>query len=416
MRGADALTRRSAPVAVVGAGIRTPAGNTVESLWTSLCAGRSSAEVYRDERLPADAKALVCRVPDLDAEDHLTPIEARRLDRTHVLAVGAAYDALEACRETLPPSERRAVVCGVGLGATATYEEQHARLIAGGLRALGPLTIPLVMPSSVAAHLSLRFDARGPSVTVSAACASGAAAIAEGVELLRRDAADLVLAGGVDSMVTYNAMCSFMRLDVMSRHVEEPEVASRPFDVDRDGFVMGEGAGFVVLMRCEDAAASGLAVLGTVMGHASNADAHHLVAPSPGGAGALACMRLALADAGLGASDVGHVNAHGTSTRLNDLAEAEAITALFGAGTPPVTAVKGATGHLIGGSGAAEAIVALLSLRCGQVPPVTGLRRVDPDVHVDVVQGAPRPDAGLYALSSSFGFGGANTVLVLGPP
>jgi 3-oxoacyl-[acyl-carrier-protein] synthase II len=246
---------------------------------------------------------------------------------------------------------------------------------------------------------------------VSAACASGAAAIAEGVELLRRGAADLVLAGGVDSLLGYSAMSGFLRLDAMSRNVAAPERGSRPFDVDRDGFVMGEGAGFVVLTRPEHA--DGLEILGAVLGHASTADAHHLVAPAPDGAGALRCLELALQDAGVAPSDVSHVNAHGTSTPLNDRVEGIVLDRLFAGDCPPVTSVKGTTGHMIAGSGAVEAVVALRSLQERTVPPVAGLRTRDPEVTVDVVQDRPRAVAEGCAVSSSFGFGGANTVLVL---
>ena len=403
---------RPAPVAVVGAGVKTPAGNGVGELWRNLCAARPSAEVFEDDRLPPGTAALVCRVSGFDPAAHLTPIEVRRLDRSHALAIGAAADALGQCA-ALPEPARRAVVCGVGLGAASTYEEQASRLLGQGVRGLSPLTIPMVMPSSVAAHLSLRFGLGGPCLTVSAACASGAAAIGEGVELLRRGAADVVLAGGVDSLVGYGAMCCFMRLDAMSRNVGCPDLASRPFDADRDGFVMGEGAGFVVLQRLEDISASGPEPLGLVLGHASSADAHHLVAPSPDGEGAVRCMALALADAGVQPRDLAHVNAHGTSTVLNDRAEAAALAALFDGACPPVTAVKGSTGHMIAGSGAVEAIVSLISLRHRVVPPVAGLRTVDPGFDLDVVQDTPREGPPGYALSNSFGFGGANTALVL---
>jgi len=401
-----------APIAVIGAGVKTPAGNSVSELWANLCAGRPSAEVFEDRRLPPEAAALVCRARGFDPAAYLTPAEARRLDRSHALAIGAASDALSQCGE-LPDPPRRAVACGVGLGAASTYEEQTSRLLERGARGVSPLTIPLVMPSSVTAHLSLRFGFGGPCVTVSAACASGAAAIGEGVELLRRGAADIVLAGGVDSLVGYGAMCCFMRLDAMSRNVSRPELASRPFDIDRDGFVMGEGAGFVVLQRLEDVSASRPAPLGLVAGHASSADAHHLVAPSPDGDGALRCMALALADADAAPGEVAHVNAHGTSTVLNDRAEAVALRTLFDGSSPPVTASKGSTGHMIAGSGAVEAIVSLVSLRHRLVPPVTGLRSVDPECELDAVLNAPRRSAPGYALSNAFGFGGTNTALVL---
>src|SRR4249919_4008388 len=196
------LSTGPVPVAVAGAGVKTPAGNSVGELWGNLCAGRPSAEVFSDDRLPPGTAALVCRVRGFDPASYLTPIEARRLDRSHALAIGAAADALGQCGE-LPAPDRRAVVCGIGLGAASTQEEQTSRLLKQGVRALSPLAVPIVMPSSVAAHLSLRFGFEGPCLTVSTACASGATAIGEGLELLRRGAADLVLAGGVDAMVTF---------------------------------------------------------------------------------------------------------------------------------------------------------------------------------------------------------------------
>jgi 3-oxoacyl-[acyl-carrier-protein] synthase II len=402
-------------IAVVGAGVKTPVGNDLDTIWSLLRSGHASAAPWNDARLPADADVLACTVTDFDARAYVSAPEERRLDRAHHLAIGAAQDAMDAVGTDLPAPERRAVVCGVGFGATTTYEAQHERLLTHGLRGLSPLVIPIVMPSSVAAHLSLRFECRGPTVTVSTACASGANAIGEAVEMLRRGRADVVIAGGVDAMVTYNALCSFLRLDVMSRCVASPELASRPFDIDRDGFVMGEGAGFVVLEREPDARAQGRSILGYVAGYGTNADAHHLVAPSVGGEGALRCMRLALDDAGLSPADIGHVNAHGTATQANDVAEARALLALFGPTTPPVTAVKGATGHMIGGSGAVEAIVSLLSIRHGEIPPVAGLRHLDPEITIDAVTGAPRALPASPVLSNSFGFGGANAVLVLSP-
>jgi 3-oxoacyl-[acyl-carrier-protein] synthase II len=406
---------RHEPVAVVGAGVKTPGGLTVDELWASLCAGRATAEPFADDRLPADAQLLVSRVARFDAGTYLSPLERRRLDRAHQLALAAAQDAVDAAGGERPLGDRCAVVCGVGIGAAALHEEQHARLRDLGLRGVSPLAIPMLMPSATAALLSLRFGFRGPCLTVSTACASGATAIAEGVELLRRGACDLVLAGGTDSLVTYSALVGFLRLDVMSRNVAEPSLASRPFDADRDGFVMGEGAGFVVLQRAGDARAQGRRVLGLVTGHAATADAYHLVAPSVNGDGALACMRAALADAGVAVGELSHVNAHGTSTRPGDLSEGLALARLFGASGPPVTAVKGATGHLIAGSGAVEAIVALRSLEAGLAPPIAGLRRVDPGIAIDAVHGAPREIRPGPALSNSFGFGGMNTVLVLSP-
>jgi 3-oxoacyl-[acyl-carrier-protein] synthase II len=406
---------RPEPVAVVGVGVKTPAGSTADVLWAALCAGRPTAAPHFDERLPSDARLLVSRAEGFDAAVYLSPIERRRLDRAHQLAIGAAQDALDDFGATRPPAARCAVVCGVGLGAPAFQEEQYSRLVGRGALGISPLAIPMMMPSALAAMLWLRFGFTGPCLTVSAACASGATAIAEGVELIRRGATDLVLAGGADAMLTYSALAGFLRLDVMSRRTDAPELASRPFDAERDGFVMGEGAGFVVLQRCADARTGGARLHGWVLGQASTADAHNLVAPSPRGDGALACMRLALADAGITADELCHVNSHGTATVQGDLAEALALSALCAGAGPPVTAVKGCTGHLIAGSGAVEAIVTLRSLHEALVPQVVGLQRIDPHVDLDLVLRTPREIRRGPAMSNSFGFGGMNTVLVLAP-
>jgi 3-oxoacyl-[acyl-carrier-protein] synthase II len=404
------------PIAVVGAGVTTPAGSTVDALWDALCAARSTAEIYVDDRLPRDARLLVSRAHAFDPSRYLSAVERRRLDRAHQLAIGAAQDAMDQCGPDLPPRERCAVVCGVGLGAAAIQEEQHARLLEHGLKAISPIAIPTIMPSALTALLSLRFGFTGACLTVSTACASGATAIAHGVELLRADAADLVLAGGADSLLTYSALAGFVRLDVMSRQTDCPELASRPFDQDRDGFVMGEGAGFIVLQRAADLTSGGRHVFGYVLGQASTADAFNLVAPCPDGKGALACMRRALADAGVTVDDLSHVNAHGTSTVPGDCSEAIALSSLAHGACLPVTAVKGTTGHLIAGSGAVEAIVTLRSLQTRLVPPVAGLRQIDSTISLDVVRDVPRAIGTGPALSNSFGFGGMNTALVLGAP
>src|SRR3954447_10550430 len=249
------------PVVVVGAGVKAPGGLTPDELWSSLRDGRSFAEPFDDPRLPPDVQVMVARVADLDPGAYLPPVQVRRFDRCHHLAVAAARDALSGYTGPLPPPERCAVVCGVGLGANEYHERQHEELLANGLRRLNPLTIPVVMPSSPAALLSLQLGFRGPVLTVSTACASGANAIGEGAALLRRGAADLVLAGGVDALLTYGAVCSFLRLDAMSRTVTDLDLASRPFDVDRDGFLLAEGAGFVALQRLSDVQDPG-AVLG----------------------------------------------------------------------------------------------------------------------------------------------------------
>ena len=407
------MSDRREPVAVVAAGLKAPGGSCPDELWQALCAGRSFAEPFVDDRL-GEVGVLVSRAAGFDPVEYLSVPEQRRLDRSQQLAIGAAQDALAELPAQLPPAERCAVVCGVGFGAAATHEAALSALTTTGLHALNPLTAPILMPNSPAALLAIRFGFTGPNLTVAAACAAGTAAIGEGAELLRRGAADLVLAGGVDSLVNYSSLCAFLRLDAMTRRCEEPDTASRPFDQHRDGFLMGEGAGFVVLQRLS---AVRQAPLGLIVGYGNCTDAYSLVAPAPDGNGALRAMRLALADAGVPCSAVNHVSAHGTSTRLNDLAEATALAALFGSSTPPVTAIKGSTGHLIGGAGAVATIMALWSVRHHQVPPIAGLDTVDPAIRIDAVRGQPRPIGAGYGLVNAFGFGGVNTsLLVAGPP
>ena len=405
-----------ADVAVVGVGVKAPGGTTANELWRSLCSARSTAEPYKDERLPVDAAVLVSRVEGFEPADYFSSVERRRLDRALQLALAAAQDAVDdSTGPPWPAPERRAVVCGVGFGGAATWEEQHARLLAGGLRALAPLTVTVVMPSAAPSLLSLRHQIAGPASSVSAACASGAVAIGHGMELLRRGAVDIVLAGGYDSLVSYAVVCAFLKLGVLSRRTDEPELASRPFDAARDGFVMGEGAGFLVLQRTSDALAEGRRILVRLTGHAENSDAYHLVAPQPDGAGAVQCMRAALRDAGLGTERIGSVNAHATGTTVGDLAEARALSVLLADQQVPVTAVKGTTGHLVAASGAVEAVVTALTVARGTVPPVAGLRTLDPAMALDVVTGEPRSIGAAPALSTSFGFGGANACLVMEP-
>ncbi|MHB8669722.1 MAG: beta-ketoacyl-[acyl-carrier-protein] synthase family protein, partial [Acidimicrobiales bacterium] len=275
------------------------------------------------------------------------------------------------------------------------------------------LLVPMMMPNATAAMISIRFGWTGPNLCVATACAAGGHAVGEGARLVRDGSADVVLAGGSEAVVTPIALAAFARMGALSRREEEPELASRPFDLDRDGFVMGEGAAFLVLERWDHAAARGARIHGEVLGYGRNADGHHVTAPAPGGVGAAACMRMALRDAGIEPDAVGHVNAHGTSTPKNDAAEAEAISSVFGPGAVPVTSSKGVLGHLIAGAGAAEAVASVLACQRGLIPPTANHARSDPALTVDVVAGVPRPTTGLVALSNSFGFGGHNASLVL---
>jgi 3-oxoacyl-[acyl-carrier-protein] synthase II len=302
---------------------------------------------------------------------------------------------------------------GTGVGGLRTQEAEERVLFEKGPTRVSPFLIPMMMPNATAALVAMRHGWSGPNLCIATACAAGGHAVGEAFRMVRDGSADVMLTGGAESVISPVTIAAFARMGALSTREDEPELASRPFDVDRDGFVMGEGAAFLVLERWDRAVARGATILGEVLGYGRNADAFHLTAPAPGGGGAVACMELALEDAGLAASEVGHVNAHGTSTPLNDAAEAEAITKVFG--SVPVTANKGVTGHLIGAAGAVEAVASLLALGAGVIPPVANHTATDPDIAIDVVAGAPRPHDGGPVVSNSFGFGGHNASLVLGP-
>jgi 3-oxoacyl-[acyl-carrier-protein] synthase II len=402
------MSDRSA--AVIGAGVVSPAGSSLEALWECVSAGDgTNAELRRYEELP-DVTVLTCMARGFEPETRLQRHELRRLDRSHQMAFWAADDALRSSVDG-PPADRCAVVVGTGFGAAQYQESQQAAFAAGGFRSISPMAIPIVMPNSIAAHLSIRYGFEGPSLTLAGACASGAMALGEALWLLRSGRADRVLAGGVDALATVGVSASFARMEAMSTRFDDPSGSSRPFDADRDGFVLGEGAAFFVLERSQDATGA----LGSILGYATNSDAHHIVAPSERGEGAAACMRAALADAGLEPADVGHVNAHGTSTQRNDLAEAIAIQEVFGERATPVTSTKGVIGHLIGGAGAVEALVGLQACRRLVVPPTANHSKSDDliapliDV-VDVTRAVERS----ICLSNSFAFGGHNASVVLG--
>jgi 3-oxoacyl-[acyl-carrier-protein] synthase II len=273
----------------------------------------------------------------------------------------------------------------------------------------------MMMPNATAGVISMRFGFTGPAFCIATACAAGTNAIGEGARLIRDGSADVVVAGGTEYPLTQITVAAFARMGALSTRNDEPALASRPFDAARDGFVMAEGAGFVVLESLERAQSRGVHVHGEVAGYGRNSDAYHITAPSPGGAGAASCMQMALDDAGLGPRDVVHINAHGTSTDLNDAAEAEAVRKVFGDAAPPITSSKGVFGHMIAGAGAAEAIVALCSIREGVVPPTANLEHLGDDIGLDVVAGSPREVGSGPALSNSFGFGGHNATLVLTP-
>ena len=400
-------------VVVTGVGVKTPAGNDVASFWDELCAGRASARTIESFDPAGLSITFAGEVRDFDAVEYFGPKEARRQDRVTQLGFGAAADALGDAGELGADPSRCAVIIATGVGGLHTLEENERIYFEKGPSRVSPFFVPMMMPNATAGVVAMQLGWTGPNLCVATACAAGAHAIGEGVRLIRDGTADVVMAGGTEAAVTPLTIAAFARMGALSARNDAPERASRPFDADRDGFVIGEGAGCVVLEPLERARARGATIYGEVAGYGRNADAYHITAPSPGGAGAAVCMQLALDDAAVESSAIGHVNAHGTSTPLNDAAEAEAVRKVFGDSPPVVTSTKGVTGHLIGAAGAVEAVAAMLAVRDGIVPPTANLEKLGDDIELDVVAGSPREVGPKPAISNSFGFGGHNACLVL---
>ncbi|MEO6989136.1 MAG: beta-ketoacyl-ACP synthase II [Aquihabitans sp.] len=410
-------------VVITGIGAVTPAGTSVAETVATVTDGRSCASPITTWDTEGHAVTFAAQVADFDPDPIVGPREARRVDRVSQLGLVAAEEALKQAGLTADDGQpagdidrsRVAVVVGTGVGGILTLEDQIETRVTKGVHRVGPLLIPMMMSNATAGLIALRHGFHGAALSVATACASGTNSIGEAADMIRAGRVDVVVAGGSEAAITPTAMAAFARMAALSTRNDDPSAASRPFDRDRDGFVMGEGAGIVVLESAEHAARRGATVLGEVAGYASTCDAHHITAPQPEGEGAIASMLGALADANLDPDQIGHVNAHGTSTPLNDAAESGATVKVFGPAGPPVTSTKGSTGHLVGAAGAVEAVIALQAATTGIIPPVANL--VDPDVddRLDLVMGQPRSVAVAPALSNSFGFGGHNASLVLIP-
>lgn len=398
-------------VAVTGVGVLSPAGIGATAFWQGL--------------LTSAPTTAVRRVDGFDPQRWLEHKQVRTLDRSAQFAVAAADEALRdaglLCHPDAAATDsgarlldhvdplRVGVALGTGIGGVSSLEQQVAVLAERGPRRVSPFTVPMSMPNGPAAALSMRYQARGPSITVTTACAAGADGIAAGARLIASGQCDVVLAGGSDVILTPLCLAAFANMRALS-----PTGRCRPFDRDRDGLAAAEAAAVLVLEPLDRARDRGAAVYMLVAGAASTSDAHDLTAPAPGGAGALECMRRALADAGLAPAELGHVNTHGSATRLNDAAEAQALRTLLGAARTPVTSIKGVTGHSFGAAGAVEAAAVALSIRRRRIPPTAGHENRDPELDVDIVT-TPTPWEPGPVLSNSFGFGGHNGCLVLTP-
>ncbi|MDQ3151505.1 MAG: beta-ketoacyl-ACP synthase II [Actinomycetota bacterium] len=401
----------TAGVVVTGLGATTPLGGDVASTWDGLLAGRSGVTEITEDwvdryELPVRIAARLAVEPG----DVLKRVEARRWDRCEQVALIAAREAWEAAGAPEVEPERLAVVIGTGIGGALTLLQQDDLLENEGMRKVSPLTIPMLMPNGPAACVGLEFGARGGVHAPVSACASGAEALAWAWRMLRADEVDVVIAGGAEACITAIPVAGFAQMRAMSRRNDDPAGASRPFDKARDGFVLGEGAGVMVLERAEFAAARSATVHGRLAGIGTSSDAYHITAPDPEGAGAARAITGALRTSGIDPSDVGHVNAHATATAVGDVAEAAAIRSSIG-DHPVVTAPKSVLGHLLGAAGAVEGMATLLAVRDGVVPPTRNLTDPDDDVKLDVVTGKARDVELTAAVSDSFGFGGHNVAL-----
>ncbi|MFD5975421.1 beta-ketoacyl-[acyl-carrier-protein] synthase family protein [Streptomyces bacillaris] len=401
-------------IAVTGIGLVTPGGTGTEATWETVCAGRATARVDPVLTEAGAPVRLACRVAPPAEEG----VRGRlwRFDPATRFLLTAAREALASAG--LEPGRwdpgRVAVVVGTAAGGVATLEAQHRKLLASGPRALSPMTLPAFLPNMAAGQLALELGATGPALQTSTACASGATAIITAALLLRAGVCDVAVAGGTDAMVTPLCASAFAKLGALSRREDGPGGASRPFDRDRDGFVLGEGCGVLVLERTAHATARTARPLAFLAGFGATGDAHHATAPHPEGAGLRAATALALAGAGRRPGEVDHINAHGTSTALNDAVEATAIRELYETGLqdPSVTSAKGVLGHTMGAAGAIEAALTVLTVVRGTVPPTAGFTAPDAaTAGIDLVRGAARPQRVRLALSHSLGFGGHNTVL-----
>jgi 3-oxoacyl-[acyl-carrier-protein] synthase II len=405
-------TRPRFDAAVTGLGLVSPAGIGVVENWTRICSGVSTAA--RDPALAGLPVDFSCRVPGFDADALLGRRLAWRLDRIAHFAIVAAREALADAGLADPnwDDTRVGVVLGSGIGGVGTWEEQHHKMLRDGPRQVSALLIPSLAVNMVAGYVAMDCGARGPNLVTSTACASGTTAIGMARELLRSGVCDVVLTGGAEACVIPSIVTGFSQMGALSKRTDDPAAASRPFDALRDGFVAAEAAGVLVLERPEHAAARGARVRAFISGYGATADAYHATAPDPEGVSVERAMRTALHDAGIAPEAVAHINAHGTSTPLNDVIEAKVIHRVFG-DAPAVSSTKGVTGHALGAAGAIEAAYTVLAVANSTVPPTANLDGQDPDVPVDVVAKEPRALRIPAAMSNSFGFGGQNAVLVV---
>jgi len=404
-------------VVVTGMGCISPVGNTVQETWDALLTGKSGAGMITLFDASKHKTRFAAEVKGFDGVAQFGVRDARKMDRFTQFATVATMEALEQSGLKIDETnrDRIGIVIGTGIGGIGTIVEQTAVMHERGVDRLSPFLIPMMISDSAPGMLAIRTGARGPNMAIATACASGNNAIGDAMETIRRGAADAMIAGGAEGALVSLAMAGMNVMGALSTRNDDPLTASRPFDKDRDGFLMGEGAGVLILESLEHAQARGANILGEVSGYGTSDDAFHISAPAENGAGAAISMKLALENANLTIDDIGYINAHGTSTQLNDKSETAAIKTVFGeqAYQIPISSTKSMTGHLLGASGAVEAVFCIKAIREEIIPPTINYQTPDPNCDLDYVPNQARKVSPKHVMSNSFGFGGHNATLVI---
>jgi 3-oxoacyl-[acyl-carrier-protein] synthase II len=403
-------------VVVTGMGCISPVGNNVKETWESILAGKSGAGMITHFDASKHKTRFAAEVKGFEPVLLFGQREARKMDRFTQFATAVAIEALEQSGLKIDESNRDSVgvMIGTGIGGIGSLLEQVEVMRERGPERVSPFLVPMMISDSAAGMLAIRFGARGPNMALATACASGNNAIGEALEIIRRGAANAMMAGGSEAALVPVAMAGMNVMTALSTRNDDPQTASRPFDKDRDGFLMGEGAGMLILESLEHAQARSANILCEISGYGATDDAHHISAPAENGAGAAIAMKLALENANLNLGDVGYINAHGTSTPLNDKSETAAIKTVFGeqAYNIPISSTKSMTGHLLGASGALEAVFCILAIREEILPATINYRTPDPECDLDYVPNQPRKASPIHVMSNSFGFGGHNATLI----
>lgn len=407
-------------VVITGMGCISPLGNDVNTLWSNILAGNSGVgAITHYDTTDFDVK-IGAEVRDFDGVGLFGIRDARRMDRFVQFALASALQAINQANLSITESnrDRIGVMLGTGIGGMNTLFQQMEVFYQRGPDRVSPFLVPMMLPDTAAGFVAIQLGVRGPNLAIVSACASGTNAIGEAAEVIRRGSADVILSGGSEAVIVPIAMAGLSVMKALSTRNDEPQRASRPFDKNRDGFVMGEGAAILVLESMEYARARGAKILAELRGYGTSNDAFHISAPAENGAGAALCMQCALDSASLSAGDIDYINAHGTSTQLNDKSETAAIKTVFGerAYKIPISSTKSMTGHLLGAAGALEALICIKTLQDNILPPTINYETPDPECDLDYVPNKARPGTATNIMSNSFGFGGHNASIILSAP